>query len=266
MDLGLSDKLVLITGSTRGIGKETARTFLKEGAKVIIHGRSAQTVEPAVEELKNEGDVNVKGIPADLSSDSEIARLCDRVDETGELDILVNNAAVFDVEPFEEIDSDTWHRYFQINLISVTQLCRHFLPGMLERDRGRILMIASEAGVKPVPFMLHYSTTKTAMIGLGRGLAELTKGTGLTVNSLLPGPTLTENVKGLFEEVAEQEEVSLETILDNYFEEEEPTSLLQRFEKPEEVAKIAVFLCSEAASVVNGSAQRAEGGIIRSIL
>jgi len=264
MDLNLNNKLALVTGSTKGIGKEIARTFLKEGAKVIVHGSSAQTVDPTVEELKSEGDV--KGIAADLSTDEDVNRLCAQVEEIGELDILVNNAAIFEVTPFEDIDSEKWHHYFQVNLISVTQICRHFLPQMLERNSGRILMVASEAGVKPVPFMLHYSTTKTALIGLARGLAELTQGSNVTVNSLLPGPTLTQNVKGLFEDVAEQEGTDLDTILDNYFEEEEPTSLLQRFETPEEVAKIAVFLCSDAASIVNGSAQRAEGGIIRSVL
>jgi len=263
MDLKLSDKLALVTGSTRGIGKEIVRTFLREGASVIIHGRSEKTVNPAIDELGEEG--TVYGIAADLGSSEEITRFNNRVEEIGMPDILVNNAAIFEVEPFEKIPPEKWSRYFQVNVIAAAQICRRFLPGMLERNHGRILMIASEAGIKPVPFMLHYSTTKTALIGLARGLAELTKGTNVTVNSLLPGPTLTENVKELFRDVAKQENIELETLLGNYFEENEPSSLLQRFESPEEVAKIAVFLCSDAAAIINGSAQRAEGGIIRSV-
>lgn len=264
MDLGLSEQLVLVTGSTRGIGMAMAGVFLEEGARVIVHGRSSDTVAAAVSELEDRGVVY--GIPADLGNPDQVRDLCERVDELGDLDVLVNNAAIFEVEPFEEISVESWRRYLQVNLIAATQLCRHFLPRMLERGRGRILMVASEAGVKPVPFMLHYSVTKTALLGLARGLAELTKGMAVTVNSLLPGPTLTENVKGLFADVAEQQGTELEVVLDSYFDEEEPTSLIQRFEEPEEVARVAAFLCSDAAAIINGSAQRAEGGIIRSVL
>lgn len=264
MDLGLEGKRALVTGSTRGIGRAIARQLLEEGASVIVHGRSEETVAPSAEELSDLGPV--EGIPADLTDAGEVDRLCRRVDEGGPLDVLVNNAGIFRQTPFPEIEDEEWERHLQVNLMGPVRLCRHFLPDMLDRDEGRVLMVSSEAGVKPVPYMLQYSVTKTALIGLGRGLAELTQGTGVRVNTVLPGPTLTENVKSLIRDVAEEEGMAPEELLEGYFEEEEPTSLLQRFERPEEVARVAVFLCSEAAAVVNGSAHRAEGGIIRSIL
>lgn len=264
MDLGLDGRLVLVTGSTRGIGRASARLFLEEGAEVVVHGSSSETVDPAVEELSPHGTVH--GVAADLTSADEVETLCREVEALGPLDVLVNNAGIFEQTPFPEIGDDEWRRHLEVNLMGPVRLSRHFLPRMLERDRGTILMVASEAGVKPVPYMLQYSTTKTALVGLGRGLAELTKGTDVRVNTILPGPTLTGNVKRLMEDVAEEEGVEVETLVDGYFEAEEPTSLLQRFERPEEVARVIVFLCSPAARVINGSAQRAEGGIIRSVL
>jgi len=263
MELGLHGTRALVTGSTRGIGRAIARKLLDEGASVIVHGRRPDTVDPAVAELSDHGEV--RGIAADLSDPGETDRLCATVDDGRTLDVLVNNAAIFEPVPFDEADDEAWRRHLDVNLMGPVRLSRYWLPRMIARDAGSILMIASEAGVKPVPYMVPYSVTKTALIGLGRALAERTQGTAVRVNTLLPGPTLTGNVRQLLADVAEERGLETDQVIDGYFEAEEPTSLLQRFEDPEEVAGIAVFLCSDAARVVRGAAWRAEGGIIRSI-
>lgn len=264
MDLQLDGKSVLVTGSTQGIGRAMAEAFLEEGATVFVNGRTDERVETVVDQLSSRGDV--RGAPGDVSKAGDVDRIVETVQSHGTLDVLINNAGVFEVKPFGEIPDEEWREYFEVNVLGPVRLTRAFLPGMLEQDWGRIIMVSSEAGVKPVPFFIHYSTTKTALLGLARGLAELTKGTGVTVNSLLPGPTMSEGVRSFFEGVADEKGETLEETLDGYFEEEEPTSLLQRFEEPEEVARVALFLCDEDMTIINGSAQRAEGGIIRSIL
>jgi len=264
MDLQLSEKSVLVTGSTQGIGRAMAEAFLEEGAEVFINGRTEARVQEVVEALSDRG--TVRPAPGDISSPTDVEEIVKTVQSHGTLDVLVNNAATFDVKPFEEITDEEWREYFEVNVLGAVRLTRAFLPPMLEQDWGRVIMVSSEAAVKPVPFFLHYSTTKSALLGLARGLAELTKGTGVTVNGLLPGPTMTEGVRSFFEGVAEEKGQPVEEVLDGYFEEEEPTSLLQRFEKPEEVAKVAVMLCGEEMTIINGTSQRAEGGIIRSIL
>jgi len=263
MDLGLSDKLVLVTGSTQGIGKAMARAFLAEGARVVVNGRREARVEETVRELQSLGTVH--GVAADVASSGDAQRLWREVERLGPLDVLVGNAAVFEVKAFEDITDEEWLRYFDVNVVANVRLARHFLPRMLERDRGRVILVGSEAGVKPVPAMLHYSVTKSALLGLSRGLAELTKGSSVTVNCLLPGPTLSEGVQGFLDGAARAQGVDRETLVANYFRENEPGSLLQRFATPEEVAPAALFLASERASAVNGTALRAEGGIVRHI-
>ena len=176
---------------------------------------------------------------------------------------MINNAGIFSVEDFFEIDDDEWLRYFQVNVLSAVRLCRALMPAMLERGWGRVINVASEAGIKPLPQMIHYSMTKTSLIGLSRGLAELTKGTPVTVNSLLPGPTWTGGVESYFEGLAKDENRPMDEIISNYFREHEPNSLIQRFVTAEEVADGAVFLAGNAA--VNGSALRVEGGLIRAL-
>ncbi len=254
----LTDHAVLVTGSTKGIGKEIARQFILAGARVIVHGRSPSDTAEVQEEIGAHGHV-VGG----LGSAEETHQVLDQLYDHGPIDVLVNNAGIFSVEDFFALPDDEWLRYLQINVMSAVRLCRALMPGMLARDRGRIICVASEAGIKPLPQMIHYSVTKTALISLARGLAELTKGTAVTVNSLLPGPTWTAGVEGYFEGLARQEDRPLKEVLDGYFEEHEPTSLIQRFIHVEEVGRAAVFLASNAA--VNGSALRVEGGIIRSI-
>jgi len=262
MDLALKGRLVLVTGSGSGIGKATARVFLEEGARIILHGLTQNEVDAAVGDLQTLGDV--RGYAADLATTEDAEKLGAFVNRLGPLDVLVNNVGIFSVKPFAELSDDEWLAYFNINVLSAVRMSRLFLPSMLERGTGVVLNLASEAGVKPLPQMVHYSVTKTAMLGLTRGLAELTKGTAVRINSILPGPTWTEGVQAYFQGLADQRQEPLETIIEQYFKQDEPTSLIQRFVEPDEVARMIVYLSSATAS--NGAAYRVEGGIIRSIL
>ncbi|MBW4709908.1 SDR family oxidoreductase [Roseobacter sp. YSTF-M11] len=262
MDLGLKDKLVLVTGSGSGIGKATARVYLQEGARLIVHGLTQVEVATCVNDLSALGDV--KGMAADLSNLADATALAEFAQAQGDVDVLVNNVGIFSVKPFEDLTDEDWIHYFNINVLSAVRMSRIFLPAMLERGTGSIINMASEAAVKPLPQMVHYSVTKTAMLGLTRGMAELTKGTGVRVNSILPGPTWTEGVEAYFDGLAEQEGEPLDAIVDNYFKSDEPTSLIQRFVQPDEVARMIVTISSSTAS--NGAAHRIEGGIVRNIL
>lgn len=262
MDLGLRDKLVLITGSGSGIGKATAKIYLQEGARLIVHGLTSAEVSSCVAELSTLGPVN--GIAADLTNSDNAARLADFAREQGEVDVLVNNVGIFSVKPFEDLTDDDWMHYFNINVMSAVRMSRIFLPAMLKRGGGSIINMASEAAVKPLPQMVHYSVTKTAILALTRGMAELTKGTKVRVNSILPGPTWTEGVEAYFDGLAEQKGEPLETIVNNYFKSDEPTSLIQRFVQPDEVARMIVTISASTAS--NGAAHKIEGGIVRNIL
>lgn len=262
MDLGLKDKLVLVTGSGSGIGKATAEVYLGEGARVIVHGLTDDEVSACVDDLSSKGDV--VGKAGDLTKLDDAEALCAFAQEQGDVDILVNNVGIFSVKPFADLTDDEWMMYFNINIMSAVRMSRVFLPKMIERNTGSIINMASEAGVKPLPQMVHYSVTKTAMLGLTRGMAELTKGTGVRVNSILPGPTWTEGVEAYFDGLAEQKGEPLADIVDNYFKSDEPTSLIQRFVQPDEVARMIVTISASTAS--NGAAHRIEGGIVRSIL
>lgn len=262
MELNLKGKIVLITGSTSGIGKEIAKGFAREGATVVINGRLEDKVKAVSKELGQYG--NVSGVAADVSSAAEVEHLFTEVTQIGDVHILVNNVGIFEVKSFENTTDDDWFHYFNVNVMSAVRLCRKILPRMLESETGRIIIMASEAGVKPMPEMIHYSVTKTALIGLARGLAELTRGTDVTVNSVLVGPTWTEGAKNYFEKISKAEGRHLDDVTSDFFEKENPTSIIQRFASVEEVASMVVFLSS--VSAINGSAQRIEGGIIRSIL
>ncbi|WP_419908898.1 SDR family NAD(P)-dependent oxidoreductase [Hoeflea sp.] len=262
MDLGLKDKLVLVTGSGSGIGKATAKVFLEEGARVIVHGLTVQEVDACVAELSAIGEVT--GRAGDLTNPSDAVDLCAFAQSRGAVDMLVNNVGIFSVKPFEDLTDEDWIRYFDINVLSAVRISRVILPAMLEQGSGSIVNLASEAGVKPLPQMVHYSVTKTAMLGLTRGMAELTKGTKVRVNSVLPGPTWTEGVKAYFDGLAEQKGEPLDDIVENYFRNDEPTSLIQRFVDANEVARTIVTVAANPAA--NGAAYRIEGGIVRSIL
>lgn len=264
MKLGLENKLVLVTGSTGGIGKGTAKSFLQEGARVIINGRTQKSVQATVDELSAFG--TVYGIAADVSNAEESQILVDEVNKLGSLDVLINNTGVFEVKPFADVTDEEWLSYYQTNVLSSVRLSRAFLPGIIEKKWGRIINLASEAGIKPYPELVPYGVSKTSLITLSRGLAELAKGTGVTVNSVLPGPTWTEGFAKFITDLATEKGQELEPFIQEYFQESTPTSLIQRFATVEEVADTIVFLSSVNAAAINGIAQRVEGGIIQSIM
>ena len=254
----LNDKSVLVSGSAKGIGKAIAAGFSKQGAKVIVHSRSESGASQARDEVKAAG-----AVWGDLSSAEGTNQVLAQLDSFAPIEILINNAGVFSVEDFFKLEDEVWLQYFQTNVMSMVRLCRALMPGMLARDSGNIINVASEAGIKPLPQMIHYSMTKTAMISISRGLAELTKGSAVRINSLLPGPTWTGGVESYFDGLAQQEGRPLQEVLDSYFREHEPTSLIQRFATVDEVSDAALFLAQNGA--VSGTALRVEGGIIRSI-
>jgi NAD(P)-dependent dehydrogenase (short-subunit alcohol dehydrogenase family) len=254
----LVNKLTLVTGSTKGIGKAIAEGFIDKNARVIIHGRSQADVEAVSAAIGAFGCVY-----GDLGTSDGSDSVIEQLAALGQVEVLVNNAGIFGVEDFFKIDDEEWLRYFQVNVMSGVRLCRALMPSMLENDYGRIINVSSEAAIKPLPQMIHYSMTKTSLVSLSRGMAELSKGTRVTVNSVLPGPTWTEGVEKYFDGLAAEEGKPSQEIIDNYFAEHEPTSLLQRFVDVKEVAHAVVFLALNGA--VNGSAQRVEGGIVRSI-
>jgi NAD(P)-dependent dehydrogenase (short-subunit alcohol dehydrogenase family) len=263
MDLKLNGKTALITGSTKGIGKAIAKRLLSEGANVIINGRSQTSVDLVKKELSQFGIVY--GFAADLGDVQQTEVLLGEVEKIGSIDILVNNAAIFESKNFFRITNSDWVRYLEVNLLSAVRISQYFLSKMLERNQGRIITVASEAGFKPIPEMIHYSVTKTALISLSRGMAELTKGTNVTVNTVIPGPTWTEGAQAFIEESARKENLDPGSMIELYFKKFEPTSLLQRFATVDEVAFMVTILASELSGAINGSSQRVEGGIIRCI-
>jgi NAD(P)-dependent dehydrogenase (short-subunit alcohol dehydrogenase family) len=263
MDLGIAGKLALVSGSTQGIGYATAKLLLEEGASVIINGRGAATLERALSALQPHG--TVYGIAADLSSAAGAQRLLEAARDLGDIDILVNNVGYFEVKPFTEISDAAWLSMFELNFMSGVRLSRALLPEMLKRNWGRIVFIASEQSVKPNADMLHYAMTKTAQVSLARGLAELTRSTAVTVNSVLAAPTWSEGVEVFLEKIAAAGGNSAEQMREAYFEGAGRSSIIQRWARAEEIAAQIVFLCSERASAINGAAQRADGGIVRSL-
>lgn len=264
MDLQINGKLALVTGSTLGIGKAIATKLLQEGAQVIINGRSQERVDAAIQELQAIG--TVYGIAADIAKVAGAEHLASKAQAIGPVDILVNNVGYFEFKPFFQVTDAEWSNLFDLNVMSGVWLTRSLMPKMLERNWGRIVFIASEAGVKPNPEMLHYSVTKTTQIALARGLAEMTKGTGVTVNSALVAPTWTEGVEVFLDKIAQSSGTTVEAMKTDYFKADGVNSLLQRFATVDEIANLVVFLCSENSSAINGAAQRVDGGIIRSIL
>ncbi len=264
MDLQLKDKTAFVSGSTAGIGYAIARRLLMEGATVIINGRSQKGVQEAVATLAAEvTGAPVSGIAADFSKAAEVEALTGKLPS---IDILINNAGIFEPRAFTEIPDEDWFRFFEVNVMSGVRLSRHFMPGMLARNWGRIMFISSESAVFIPDEMIHYGMTKTAQLAVGRGLAELTKGTGVTVNSILPGPTRSKGVGEFLEDLSKSQKKTPEQVEEDFFKNLRPTSLLQRFATVEEIADTVVYYASPLASASNGASVRVEGGVIRSIL
>ena len=258
MDLELKGKVALVTGSTKGIGRAIATTLLREGAKVIINGRSTESVENALSEIEKEiENAKVSGVACDFSKQGEIENL---ITACGPIDILVNNVGIFEPKEFLDIPDEDWQRFFDINVMSGVRMARAFLPHMLKQDWGRIIFISSESGINIPIEMVHYGMTKTAQLAVSRGIAETTKGTGVTVNSVLPGPTLSEGVK---EFAGIGEDKSKEEVEKKFFNTERPTSLIQRFASPQEVANMVAYVASPLSSATNGAALKVDGGVVK---
>ena len=263
MDLQLEGKRALITGSTAGIGFAIAAALAKEGASVIVNGRTRERVSAATARMR---DVSACAELSGLTADLGTSEGCDEaLKRYPEVDILVNNLGIFEAKPFEDIPDTDWLRFFETNVMSGVRLSRHYLPRMKQKNWGRIIFISSESGLQIPSEMIHYGMTKTAQLAIARGLAETTRGTNVTVNSVLPGPTDSESLGGLVENVAAEKKSSREDVEKEFFRNARPTSLLQRFERPDEIGAVVAFVASPLASAMNGAAVRAEGGVVRSI-
>jgi NAD(P)-dependent dehydrogenase (short-subunit alcohol dehydrogenase family) len=264
MDLQLEGKRALVTGSTAGIGFAIAKGLAKEGASVIVNGRSTKRVDEALTALNKAGVLgNLEGLAADLGTADGTRATMERFPE---VDILVNNLGIFETKPFESITDADWLHIFEVNILSGVRLSRHYLPGMRRRNWGRIVFISSESGVQIPTEMIHYGMTKTAQLAIARGLAETTAGTNVTVNSVLPGPTASEGANNFVEKLARDQKTTRQEVEKQFFENMRPTSLLKRMAEPDEVANLVTFVCSPLSSATNGAALRVDGGVVRSIL
>jgi NAD(P)-dependent dehydrogenase (short-subunit alcohol dehydrogenase family) len=264
VDLKLSEKVALITGSTAGIGLAIARLFAAEGAHVYVNGRTQERVDAAIAAIQSHlPTAKVEGIVADFSSvagaEAVIAKL-------PAVDVLVNNVGIFEPKPFAEIPDADWSRFFEINVMSGVRLTRHYLARMLKKNWGRVIFISSESAVQIPAEMVHYGVTKTAQIAVARGVAESVAGTGVTVNSILAGPTESEGVGGFVDAMARQQNKSKAEVETEFFEHVRPSSLLKRFATVDEIAAMVTYVASELSSATNGAALRVDGGVVRAIL
>lgn len=263
MNYDLEDKIVLVTGSTVGIGFAIAQLLASEGATVIINGRTEKRVSDAINKIKLlHPKSKLIAVAADLSEKKGIDTLIKKISS---VDILINNLGIYEVKQFVDIKDEDWMRLFNVNVMSGIRLSRHYLSGMLQKNWGRIIFISSESGLQIPAEMIHYGVTKTAQLAVARGIAETTAGTNVTVNCVLPGPTRSEGVTHFVENMAKERTQTPEQIEKEFFTSVRPTSLLKRFITPEEVAALVGFLCSSISSGINGSALRVDGGVIKSI-
>jgi NAD(P)-dependent dehydrogenase (short-subunit alcohol dehydrogenase family) len=263
MKIDLSGKTALVTGSTSGIGHAIARGLAVAGANVVVNGRTQGKVDAAVAAIaKAAPGSKVAGIAADVSTSTGCEAL---VATLPDVDILINNAGIFEPKGFLDIPDEDWSRFFEVNVMSGVRLSRAYFPGMLKRNWGRIIFISSESALNIPKEMIHYGTTKTAQLAVSRGLAEMTRGTAVTVNSVLPGPTMSEGVEAFVKDLARQNGQSVEEAAAQFVKQFRPTSLLQRFASVEEIANMVVYVASKEASATNGAALRAEGGIVQTV-
>jgi NAD(P)-dependent dehydrogenase (short-subunit alcohol dehydrogenase family) len=264
VDLGLKDKTALVTGSTAGIGLAIAQSLANEGAHVYVNGRTQQRVDAAIAAVRSRvASAKVDGVVADFSGAAGAEAVIGKI---AAVDVLVNNVGIFEPRPFAEIPDADWYRFFEVNVMSGVRLSRHYLSGMLKKNWGRILFISSESAVQIPAEMVHYGMTKTAQVAVARGIAESVAGTGITVNSILAGPTESEGVGGFVDAIAKQQNKSKEQVEKEFFEIGRPSSLLKRFATVDEVAAMAIYAASARASATNGAALRVDGGVIKAIL
>lgn len=263
MDLQLNGKSALVTGSTAGIGFAIATELAREGVRVTINGRRQAGVDAAVDRLRGlVSGAEVCGFAADLSTAygcQALAGACPQVD------ILVNNLGIFDPAPFASIPDSEWQRFFDTNVMSGVRLARHYLPAMKAADWGRVVFISSESGINTPGEMVHYGMTKSAQLAVARGLAQDCAGTGVTVNSVLPGPTRSEGVAAFFAKLADESGIDEGEMERRFFAEARPTSILKRMIDPAEVAALVAYVCSGRAAATTGAALRVEGGIVSTI-
>lgn len=263
MDLQLSGKKAFISGSSQGIGYAIAKALAGEGVAVTLNGRNAVKLSAAVESLRRDvPGASVAGMVADFNDADQVERLCA---ELPDVDILINNVGLFELKSFETISADDWRLYFEVNVLSGVRLAQRAMPAMLERGWGRIVFVASESAVNVPAEMIHYGASKAAMLAAGNGLAKLTKGTAVTVNSVLGGPTYSDGVAQTVEELAQQSAISTADMKKAIMATNQ-TSLLERFIEPSEIANMVAFLASPAASATNGSAVRVDGGMLTTVL
>ena len=259
MNLKLNDKTALVSGSTKGIGFAIASQLAAEGARVIVNGRSDKSVAAAVEQIRSAvREAKVEAFAGDLSTVKAAEGLVQRFPI---VDIVVNNLGIFEPKPFEEIPDEDWRRFFEVNVLSGVRLSRAYVSGMKQRNWGRIVFISSESGIQTPVEMIHYGTTKTAQLALSRGLAEYCAGTGVTVNAILPGPTRSAGVEEFVTQLSGGK--PFEVFEKEFFKSVRPSSLIKRFETPEEIAYLVAFVCSPVASAISGAALRVDGGVVR---
>ena len=260
MELQLTNKLALVSGSTKGIGLAIATGLAREGAKVIINGRTDKSVSEALAKIRQSvPSAKLESFPGDLS-DGTTAEILAK--EFPDVEILVNNLGIFEPKPFEEIPDDDWRRFFEVNVLSGVRLSRLYLPAMKRRNWGRIVFISSESGIQIPAEMIHYGMTKTAQLAVSRGIAETCAGTGVTCNAVLPGPTKSDGVDEFVNKLSGGKPFS--EFEKEFFKSIRPSSLLKRFETTEEVANMVVYVCSPLSSGTNGAALRVDGGVVRS--
>ena len=263
MDLQLKGKKAFISGSTQGIGFAIAQQLLREGASVIINGRNKEKTEKAKKQLENQfPEAEISAITTDFNLKDEVSRLLEKLPE---VDILVNNLGIFDIAQFEEIPDEEWYRYFEINVMSAVRLSKKLFPNMQRKNWGRIIFISSESGVNVPENMIHYGMTKAALSAVANGLSKLTKGTEITVNTILGGPTYSDGVAKAVEQIASSQHMQTEAMKKAIIQQSNPHILLQRFINPEEIAHLAAYLASPLSVATNGASLRADSGVLKTI-
>jgi NAD(P)-dependent dehydrogenase (short-subunit alcohol dehydrogenase family) len=262
MDLKIQNKIALITGSSQGIGFATARKLCEEGVNVIINGRNEEKVKSAVLKLQREfQNIKIIGITADLKNNEGCNKLISQIPH---IDILINNLGIFEPKDFEDITEEEWLHMFNVNVMSGVRLSQHYLSSMISQNWGRVIFISSESAIQIPKEMIHYGMTKTAQISVSRGIAELTKGTNVTSNSILLGPSKSEGVTQFMNDLAKQNNQTFKEIEKDFFKNVRPTSLIQRFAEVNEDANMIVYISSALSSATNGAILRVDGGVIQS--